>query len=86
MRLPDRDQVIALRLADEPARIDLHGLAFDSGEMDDAIAQLEAAGGPPRRARRAGAGDAVRLRGGPGQQCAAGAVTATLMAGGGREG
>jgi len=45
MRLPDRNEVIALRLADEPARIDHFGLAFDSGDMDEAIAQLEAAGG-----------------------------------------
>lgn len=45
MRLPGQDQVIALRQADEAARIDHFGLAFDTGEMDEAIAELEAAGG-----------------------------------------
>jgi catechol 2,3-dioxygenase-like lactoylglutathione lyase family enzyme len=56
MRLPDRDQVIALRLADEPTRIDHFGLALDAREMDEAIRELERAGGQVRERGERGPG------------------------------
>lgn len=45
MRLPDTESVIALRQADAPSDIDHFGLGFDDGDLDDAVMQVQEAGG-----------------------------------------